>query len=607
MATRRRRWPQACAGWRRAWARPARPGGATLGAGVEAVRLGRRRGGGRRRSPRRRPSWSRSRRRTAGDPALGATARRWRAAPARWVGYLSTTAVYGDRQGGWVDEKSPLAPVHRARALAGGGGGGVARDRAAGAGLPAGRDLRAGAQRARQAARGAGAAGGQAGPGLQPHPRRGHRARCSLASMARPDPGAGLQRRRRRAGAAAGRDRLRRRAPRAAGRRRRCRSRRRSSRRWRGASRASRSGCRTGGSARSWGSRSPSPTIAPASRASWRPAAEGPAQQPRRKSDPVRFPRWHSAGASSKEFGKVGIRRRMGAIEVGGCRKAACAREWPCWRWRRRRPWRPGTTAPAQEAAPPRPSLNLYGVTGLIDMPSAEAQPDAQVSASYSQFGNTSRRNFTFQLLPRMSGTLRYSTISDWGNDEDPDYNLFDRSLDLQFQLLKEKGWLPSVALGFRDVLGTGVYSAEYLVATKTVARGLHASPAASAGAGWPASAGWRTRSARSRTASAPARSTSAEGGNVDVRRDVPRREDGLLRRRRVADADRQADAEGRDLVGRLHPRAAGAEADLRAQVADQRRRRVPAGARASPWAATTCTARRWASTSWSPATRTSR
>ena len=36
----------------------------------------------------------------------------------------------------------------------------------------------------------------------------------------------------------------------------------------------------------------------------------------------------------------------------------------------------PGTTAPAQEA-PPRPSLNLYGVTGLIDMPSAESQPDA--------------------------------------------------------------------------------------------------------------------------------------------------------------------------------------------------------------------------------------
>jgi nucleoside-diphosphate-sugar epimerase len=46
-----------------------------------------------------------------GDPAL----RRYGAALARarprWVGYLSTTAVYGDRQGGWVDETAAFAPV----------------------------------------------------------------------------------------------------------------------------------------------------------------------------------------------------------------------------------------------------------------------------------------------------------------------------------------------------------------------------------------------------------------------------------------------------------------------------------------------------------------
>ncbi|WP_319825291.1 SDR family oxidoreductase [Thalassovita sp.] len=30
-----------------------------------------------------------------------------------WVGYLSTTAVYGDHQGGWVDEATPLTPATR--------------------------------------------------------------------------------------------------------------------------------------------------------------------------------------------------------------------------------------------------------------------------------------------------------------------------------------------------------------------------------------------------------------------------------------------------------------------------------------------------------------
>jgi hypothetical protein len=142
-----------------------------------------------------------------------------------------------------------------------------------------------------------------------------------------------------------------------------------------------------------------------------------------------------------------------------------------------------GETAPAQDRAVPRPSLNLYGATGLIDMPSAEAQPDGQISASYSQFGSTSRRNFTFQVLPRVSGTLRYSTIEDWGRPDDPTYDLYDRSLDVTFQLMFEDrdGWRPAVALGFRDVLGTGVYSSEFLVASKTVAEDF----TLTAGVGW--------------------------------------------------------------------------------------------------------------------------
>ncbi len=34
-----------------------------------------------------------------------------RAEQFEWVGYLSTTGVYGDAQGGWVDEQSPLKPA----------------------------------------------------------------------------------------------------------------------------------------------------------------------------------------------------------------------------------------------------------------------------------------------------------------------------------------------------------------------------------------------------------------------------------------------------------------------------------------------------------------
>ena len=47
-----------------------------------------------------------------GDPVLAQEAEAIRAAAPHlaWVGYLSTTGVYGDHQGGWVDEDTPLTP-----------------------------------------------------------------------------------------------------------------------------------------------------------------------------------------------------------------------------------------------------------------------------------------------------------------------------------------------------------------------------------------------------------------------------------------------------------------------------------------------------------------
>ncbi|AAV96976.1 SDR family oxidoreductase [Ruegeria pomeroyi] len=50
---------------------------------------------------------------SGGDPVLAALGDQIaaRAAQFRWVGYLSTTAVYGDHDGAWVDETTPLTPT----------------------------------------------------------------------------------------------------------------------------------------------------------------------------------------------------------------------------------------------------------------------------------------------------------------------------------------------------------------------------------------------------------------------------------------------------------------------------------------------------------------
>ncbi|MDP2086183.1 MAG: SDR family oxidoreductase [Gemmobacter sp.] len=46
-----------------------------------------------------------------GDPVLARHAAELAEARPAWVGYLSTTGVYGDHLGGWVDEAAPLAPT----------------------------------------------------------------------------------------------------------------------------------------------------------------------------------------------------------------------------------------------------------------------------------------------------------------------------------------------------------------------------------------------------------------------------------------------------------------------------------------------------------------
>ncbi len=46
-----------------------------------------------------------------GDPVLQALGPQIAAARLGWVGYLSTTAVYGHHNGDWVDETTPLAPT----------------------------------------------------------------------------------------------------------------------------------------------------------------------------------------------------------------------------------------------------------------------------------------------------------------------------------------------------------------------------------------------------------------------------------------------------------------------------------------------------------------
>lgn len=128
------------------------------------------------------------------------------------------------------------------------------------------------------------------------------------------------------------------------------------------------------------------------------------------------------------------------------------------------------------------PSVNLYGNTGLIDMPSAESQNDGMLTSYYGTFGPISRAALTFQITPRLSGTFRYTGTRNWDDVVSSSFSTYyDRSFDLSYQLAEEGRYLPAIKIGLQDFIGTELQSAEYIVATK------HLTPwvKVTAGLGW--------------------------------------------------------------------------------------------------------------------------
>lgn len=123
-----------------------------------------------------------------------------------------------------------------------------------------------------------------------------------------------------------------------------------------------------------------------------------------------------------------------------------------------------GVVAASAAAAPVladsdwRANYTLYGTPGIIDMPSAVAPADAELATTFSMFGDTQRTTVTFQVLPRVTGSFRYSQI-----------DTYDRSFDVQYLIADEGRIRPAIAIGLRDFIGTGRYSSEYVVATKTI------------------------------------------------------------------------------------------------------------------------------------------
>ena len=100
-----------------------------------------------------------------------------------------------------------------------------------------------------------------------------------------------------------------------------------------------------------------------------------------------------------------------------------------------------------------------YGTTGLVDIPTARFSEDGMFSAGASTDERHKQFFISYQATPWLQGTFRYTGFND--------FFYWDRNYEFKARLWEEELYLPQLAIGIRDVIGTGVFGSEYVVGSK--------------------------------------------------------------------------------------------------------------------------------------------
>src|SRR5690348_8617061 len=90
--------------------------------------------------------------------------------------------------------------------------------------------------------------------------------------------------------------------------------------------------------------------------------------------------------------------------------------------------------------------------------------PEGQLSVGASFLKNNQHYNLGFQALPWLEASFRYSGLQHFNADY-PVY--YDRAFGVKARLWNESSLLPALAVGVDDIVGTGIYGGEYVVASK--------------------------------------------------------------------------------------------------------------------------------------------
>ena len=116
-------------------------------------------------------------------------------------------------------------------------------------------------------------------------------------------------------------------------------------------------------------------------------------------------------------------------------------------------------------------AASTTGQTGLINMPDARIAPDGTLRFGYGFAEPYPTLWTSVTMLPRLELSARYIRIMKvpaFPGRTDTDYGDYrDKAFDGKFVLVEEGGWLPQLAIGAQDVMGTKIFPARYAVANK--------------------------------------------------------------------------------------------------------------------------------------------
>nr|WP_024966002.1 YjbH domain-containing protein [Pantoea sp. IMH] len=128
-------------------------------------------------------------------------------------------------------------------------------------------------------------------------------------------------------------------------------------------------------------------------------------------------------------------------------------------------------TQAAMLTNPVSPSQSDLGGAGLLQVPTARMAEDGEFSLNYRYNDQYRFFSSSVQLFPWLEATIRYTDVKTRRYSAVESFSgsqtYKDKAFDLKARLWQEGFWLPEVAVGARDLGGTGLFDSEYLVATK--------------------------------------------------------------------------------------------------------------------------------------------